>query len=573
MSSASPSSHPYPSEPTRIVHVGGSDYDIGYQHAVQVGEAASKGMAKFYYDFWKRMMGSVGESGWEAPLLRVAKRLVDPVLINKLASQLPEYAQERLRGVSAATGRSVRELATAMVLPDLMPILEVVLSKLRPNQLIEVLPPPMFGCSSFIARGQSFLHGRNLDFPGVGYWDRYPVIQVTHPRGKLKYVGFTTAGAPLAGITGVNEAQISVSLHQHYCREASFSGTLPFVIGEEILSRARSLVDAKKILQTFRLSSSWAFILTDGKTREGMIYEGQPRTSGAQSITDQQPVLAHSNFFQTAQCRPSEFAATSRMNWDNYCRKSRLETNVRNAGEGLTAAQAAVFLSEHYDPFWEEEKPVNRTVSQAYNIQSLVLDSEKMKVYFAEGNAPVHFHEYHEYDLGELLAGRSGASRLSFSGYQFSDPKKKAAKQSYIFAFVDAFEGNLEKALVHLGQAREEAFVPEVAYVEAVLAMRLGNLQRGWELLEEAKAFVENKARSAQRSQLPPEYFEISLFSARALDLLGRRGEAVKRYQEISAHGDLQDPNLRRIATKARAFTPKRLAQILMPFSSYIHFD
>src|SRR5262249_3838545 len=154
-----------------------------------------------------------------------------------------------------------------LILPDLMPMLQAYLTRLKPALFIEATPPPKFGCSSFVSSGKHFLHGRNLDFPGVSFWDRYPVIQSTQRKGWLRYIGFTTAGVPRAGITGINEAQLSVSLHQHYCRETTLKGTLPFATAEEILGRAQTLQQAMDILRESIPATSWAFIITDGKTR------------------------------------------------------------------------------------------------------------------------------------------------------------------------------------------------------------------------------------------------------------------------------------------------------------------
>src|SRR5262249_40440139 len=123
------------------------------------------------------------------------------------ANHLPPMAKDRIQGVAAASALSVEELTIAMVLPDLMPILESLAGKVAPGTLIGV-SAPRFGCSSFVASGKYFLQGRNLDFPGVAYWDRYPVLQQTSLDGKLRYIGFTTAGVPIGGITGINEAQV-----------------------------------------------------------------------------------------------------------------------------------------------------------------------------------------------------------------------------------------------------------------------------------------------------------------------------------------------------------------------------
>ena len=388
--------HPYPARKTQVIHTRGDDRAIGRQHAEAVGEFATKGMVKFYYDFWRHLFEAQPEGWLERSAFSAIKYLVDPVLMRRLFSRVPEFAKERVLGVGEVSGMPVEQMVTALVLPDLLPMLQAYLTRLRPASFVDVSAPPRFGCSSFVANGKRFLHGRNLDFPGVSYWDRFQVIQSTARTGALRFIGFTTAGVPLCGITGVNEAQISVSLHQHYCKLTSLAGTLPFITAEEILSKARSIEDAVEILERSRVATSWAFIITDGKRRRSIIAECHPRARGIRKIEQEGGVLAHSNFFQTDSCRPAEYATTARMNWDNYWRKTRLEELVRGAGRDLTPGQAATFLSDHFDRYWDEEKIINRTVSQVYNIQSLVLDPENMTAWLAEGDCPVHLRGYRE---------------------------------------------------------------------------------------------------------------------------------------------------------------------------------
>jgi hypothetical protein len=566
-------SHPFPCEPTKVIHVSGSDFEIGSQHAAALGDSVNRGMSKFYFDFWARAINTAPPGKIEAALFKIGRLLIDPMLVRHLARRLPPLLADRARGIAAVCGRPHDEFTTAMILPDLLPILEVLAFKIKPSNFIEVLPPPRFGCSSFINRGKYFLHGRNLDFPGVAYFDRYPVIQVTKPLKGMRYIGFTTAGAPICGITGINEEQISVSLHQHYCREASLRGEPPFAIGEKILASAKSIDDATKILQSSRVSSSWAFIITDGKRREAMIYECHPKANGMTHLTPESDTLTHSNYFQSANCRPAEFATTARMNWDNFSRKARLAELVGERGAELTPEQAVRCISDHYDPFWEEEKTINRTVSQVYNVQSLVLDPEKMKVYFAEGDAPIHLGNYQEYDLSEMFAGREGRTAIRYSGYRFKDEKKKRAKNQYILSFIAAFDGDLVQAQKRLLLALEEDFLPEAAYVAGIILLKLGDEEKGRQLLTEAREHIEAKVASTGKPMFPPEYFEILLFLARAHDLMGQHDDAKAVYRLISKHPDLQDPHVRAIATRARKYTRERLSKILMPYSSYIPFE
>jgi hypothetical protein len=566
--------HPYPAEQTRVIFTRGSDRQIGTQHAEQLGDLIQKGMAPFYHRFFRRVLRPEGLGLFETIGFQALSKIIDPYLVNKLVAQIPRKLGERIEGLAEASGIDKETFLTTLILPDLLPMLQAHLIKIRPSRGVEVAAPPKFGCSSFVAKGAKFLHGRNLDFPGVAYWDRYQVLQVTEPENGLRFIGFTSAGVPIAGISGINEAQISVSLHQHYCLQTDWKGSLPFVISEEILSQADSLPKALEILRSSKVASSWAFVVADGKKQDGFIYEAHPKRAGVRWLESEAGVLTHSNYFQSEACLNQDYATTERMNWDNFWRKKTLEKNVRNSLSCLTPELAVSFMSDHTDGFWEEEKIVNRTVSQVYNIQSFVLDPVEMKLYLAEGNCPVHLRKYSEYSLGDLFNGKTSAVENKYSGYQFKTSNNQMAKQEYILSFVSAFDNDFEKALAGLQKSLKWSFTPEAALVAALVNLRLdGDVSRSLDLVREGEIEIEKKMKQKGKDHFPPEYFELLLYEARIQDLLGLSTEAQATYKRIQSHPSLRDKNIRAIAKKAIPYQKNRVKRLIMPYSTYIPFD
>ncbi len=564
--------HPFPAADWKTIHLKGVDREIGRQHAEAVGEACRIGMPKFYHDLLHRMLHRRAPKWKDRLVLGLTKALIDPVLVNRILRGVPVGFRERIAGMAEAGGLSARELNIALVLPDLGPIVQTALSRAFPARFVDGVSTVRFGCSSFVARGDRFLVGRNLDFPGVAYWDRYPIIQSLTPHNGLRSISFTTAGVPIGGITGINEAQIFVAIHQHYCRQASLSGNLPFILGERILSEARTLEDAVAILNQAKLSSSWAYVLADGKTRDAAIWEGTPKVKGLHRLSGSNDVLAHSNYFQTTACAPTEYATSARMNWDNYYRKSRLEALVREAGGALTPEMAARALSDHFDAYWGEEKVSNRTVSQSYNIQSVVVDPVNMVAWLATGNAPIHLREFRQYDLGAIFDGGEGRTEHVFPAFRFSNPEQAQAKEAFILSFVHAMDGQDEEALNWVGRSIGFHLSPEVALTGALVAMKEGEFAQAEQWLQSAAEWVQSRCeKTGQRP--PPESFEIRLFQGRVADLLGKRARAQALYDAVATSPDLEDANLRRVATQQRPYRKQDLSKMLLPYSSYVPFS
>lgn len=567
------SHHPYQSRPIRVIHTKGTDREIGRQHAEILGDEIRQGMTKFYYDFWSRMLATKREGLLENAAFQVGKWFVDPFLVKQLSKQVPSFLSDRLLGISETSGISIKTLETTLVLPDLMPLLQSYLGIVRPSALIEASAPPRLGCTSFVINARSFYQGRNLDFPGVGYWDRFPIIQLIEPENSLRYLAFSSAGVPFGGITGINEAQVMVALHQHYSKSTSLSGQLPFAISERILMEAKTLQEAKEILLESQVAAAWAFVISDGKTGEAFLFECDASTCGIKELKDKDDTIAHANFFQTKGCQKSEYATTARMNWDNYWRKTRLEQLISERLPDIGPEHAVKFLSDHFDPYWQEEKIINRTVSQVYNLQSLVVDLKGMTAYMAEGDCPIHLRNYREFDLGEIFAKRNGETGRVLAPYDFKSEEKKKAKEAYILSFVAAFDGEDEKAKERIAVSLDHDFCAESALVASVLLLKTGEEKKAVELLRKAKNFTEEKKGQMGRDFFPPEYFEICLFYARALDLLGEREKALENYRRLASHQDLEDANVRSLALAKGPYTRKKLARILTPFSSYIPFE
>lgn len=557
-----------PPLPIKIIHASGSDEEIGAAHARAVGDTAHEGMVPFLLGFWRKLL-TPPTRGLVPSGASLALRLAGDASIRRLTSALPASATARVRGLAREMGMSPPDAITALILPELLPLLQGRLACLAPWIFVPVATP-RFGCSSFVSRGRRFLHGRNLDFPGVGHWDRFPVVQVVRPQQGYAHVGFVSAGVVFSGITGINEKRISVSLHQHYGKYASLRGCPAFVIGESILNRAASIEEAIAVVRASKVATSWAFIVTDGKTRDAVIIERHPRGLGLTRLGDR-PAIAHSNFFQCAETRDGEYATSTRMNWDNQARQQRLLGIVEKTADGLDPAAACLALSDHYDPYLGVEKPLNRTVSQLYNIQSIVIDPENMLAWIAEGDAPIHLGRYRALSLTDLLAGGDGRTNETLPGYRFATDGMDEAKRSLVQSLYHGFRWELEPALAHAEASLARAFSTEGAQIVAVLSMKLADPNRAVELLERAAAHSETAALARDVAP-PPEYFESLLQLARANDLAGKHEMARDIRKRLASDIRLEDRRLRNLARGSRNYNRRDLDRIVMPFSTYVPF-
>lgn len=181
---------------------------------------------------------------------------------NPLIQQTPVEYQRALRQFSKTLGISEDVVFDALTLPD---------GALRAiamlyNHEMDLAPPSPFGCTSIIwSEGHAnALHGRNLDYEGIGVWDQNQVILHVIPKEGLAYVAITALGVHSPGITAFNEAGIALGVHMLTLDNSIAKGTPMPVIAAEIVRQARTIDEAIAIIRSFPRAGSWAYVLSGG---------------------------------------------------------------------------------------------------------------------------------------------------------------------------------------------------------------------------------------------------------------------------------------------------------------------
>ena len=152
----------------RSLTTSGTDREMGQQHGEALKESAQKGMLEFYFSLWERIQEPHGMGPWQAWAMKKFTGVTLPWLLANFAKNVPDWMRDRMEGMREALGEDQRRIMTALVLPDLLPYLQSLWVRFRPGDFVAT-DSPRFGCTSFLANGQSLFMGRNLDFPGVNY--------------------------------------------------------------------------------------------------------------------------------------------------------------------------------------------------------------------------------------------------------------------------------------------------------------------------------------------------------------------------------------------------------------------
>lgn len=212
----------------------------------------------------------------EAGLLAAPLRLAYQQLVRLFHRRAPVPLAEEVDVMSAALGEDPIVLRRGLSLPDT----GVLVQGLGSHPWLRALPT--MGCTSVATKTAqgAFTYGRNLDFAGVGVWDKHPMLLAIEPApgsAELRHLVIGADGLLFGGITGVNERGITFAVHQNYSTDIGVNGVPMVLIGELVLRGARTLDEAVAILRAHRPAILWTFVLTDLRSGEARAVESSSR--------------------------------------------------------------------------------------------------------------------------------------------------------------------------------------------------------------------------------------------------------------------------------------------------------
>lgn len=352
-------------------------------------------------------------------------------------------------------------------------------------------------CTDFAAQGEytktgGMIIGRNTDYPLNGYFDRFPTVIYYHPtNGSQKYLSLTSAGVHNAGVVGMNESGLYLGVHTIPTLEVSEKGTPTFILGQEVLRRAKSFDEAVSIFKQYKTAAGWAYTLVS--TQENRM--------GVVELTNEHVVVTEkennfhvqTNHFISNQMLPANLDLNATVNEDTRTRYNRVEEMAIERMGNLNAQEAVNILSDKWDRVNKKVSALGNTVAVHTTLSSLVFDSSTDKLFVASGLAPVSLSNYVE------LPSIRGFNPESFmhSSYEvlenstFYDeyPKLAEAEQLFIEAKT-AYDSDLNPKRAFDILKGAIALVPDHSafhFVQSIMALKAGLFDEATEALKQCE--------------------------------------------------------------------------------------
>jgi tetratricopeptide (TPR) repeat protein len=507
-----------------VLKVKGSFREMGRQHGALLAEAIPGGPIPYFRAHVERLFGrSLGALQPLAPLLFGALRRT---VGRRVAASLPDFARETAIGIAEGAGLPAEEFLDGCVMPDsLLWALSRYIQLVAPGPAVAHRAALSLGCTSALAWGGATVdgklyHARNFDYHGLKVWPDTAAVVFHEPERGQRYVSVTAAGVGLGGATAMNEAGLSLTVHQHMFTGRSRLGGVPIgTMGDVVMREAESLDDAERILRAQRPIGCWTYLVADGKRREVLCWEENPDRQVARRVASPgAETFAYSNVFLDDQLGATEEDLYGSYWRNNGARLARARALLDQRPAPLDAAGMAAILADASGPC-----RVSEAISMIITTASVVFRPEDGIVWVATGDAPVSRNVYvpfaigredHAPEHGEIPALPVTRADEAFSAYA----------RAYV-AYLDRHD--LGEARRELAEALEGS-PGEPAYhaVAGIVALEAGDAGSAERSLSEA---IARGHAHAQRMAA------FHLWRGRARDVLGRRAEALADYRAALA--------------------------------------
>jgi len=536
-----------------VLRLQGSDYEMGRQHGALLSHMVPEGPIPYYRTYVKRIVG--GNRGVAA-----AAGLVQKLVGARVRRAIPEQALEAMRGLADGAGLPREEVLQGCTMPD--SLLWAAAKMMKVRRIAPAVQHRLalgLGCSSAIAWGRAtedgkLLHARNLDYHGVESWPRSSAVVFHQPDHGQRYVALSAAGVVLGGVTAMNEAGLTLAVHQHMFTDGTRLGGTPIgIVGDVIMRNATTLDEAEAILGAHRPIGCWTYVVCDGNRREVLCWEENPRFQRSRRIRSDEQTFSYANIYFDG-----DLGATERDLYGSYWRANlgrqlRMRELLGGRAAPLSADGMAAILGDTGGTSCRLHKPI----AMLMTVASVVFRPEDGAFWVATGEAPTSQNAFEPFSL----ARQDHAPEFgTLTGGIPSDRAEAAAFDAYRRAYLAYFDrGDLGEGRKLIAESVSlQPAQPLYHFLDGLLAVAADEPDLAWRSFDRAL-----RAGHPDSERVASFY----LWRGRAADLMTRRAQARRDYDRSLAHA--ADPPVRRAAERGleRPFDHRRARRVDVDFA------
>lgn len=537
-----------------VLRLKGSFYEMGRQHGELLASEIPLGPLPYYRTYLNKLMGrSIG------PLSSLVWPLTQRLIGGRVAEKLPDFVVETLKGLADGAGMPFDVMLEGATMPDsLLWVASKLMRLQRVGPAVHHRLALGLGCTSAIAWGDAtsdgmLLHGRNLDYHGVASWPRTAAVVFHEPDDGHRYVSVAAAGVPLGGVTAMNAAGLTLTVHQHMFTDRTRLGGIPIgVVGDIVMRQASTLDEAEAILGAHTPIGCWTYLITDGKRREVLCWEENPDRKAPMRVRGAPGTFGYANIYldqalgeTEADLYPSYWRA-------NLGRHQQVRSRLADEAGTIDADRIASMLAD----IGSGPCRLRDSIANLMTVASVVFRPEDGVLWVASGEAPTSQRTFIPFDLERM---GPAPEHGTLSGGHAQDPVAAQAFEAYRSAYLAYIDGDDPAGSQRLMDTAI-ALQPEQSLyhcIAGLIALKEGAADRAVSAFDAA---VGHGHTDDERVA------SFHLWRGRAYDLSGRRDRARSDYRAVL--GQRADDRVRGAAHRGlrRAYTQRRAARIDVDF-------
>jgi hypothetical protein len=415
-------------------------------------------------------------------------------------------------------------------------------------------------CSSLAVWGKTSVdgtlrHARNFDFPGIGVWDARPAVVFCSPTEGLRYGFVTSLGIDMPGVTGFNEAGLTLTAHTRLHVDINPSGTCIADLGHEIIRKASTLDQAIDIARRLGSSSTWGLLVSSGRERDSVLIE---TTGSAVRVT--RPGADHhqacTNQYRHAELQRGALLTSPGFAIDSDSRFATLQEAAQRGG--LTPEDLQELLATARDPDAPCDDPADRVtgscIASPLTVQSVVVEPEAEQIRVAAGRAPVASGPWET--ISWSWDDAPGIREDRMVPLPAPTTPIESARASYVEATRIDIEGaTTSEVAAHMHAAANAApREPQLQFLGAMFSLTERDLPTAQQRLK----------RGLDVETIPYRRAQLLRWSARVSEAAGRPEDARQKRLQIQALGASAAPVLDQVRhDRRRPATVTSLARVV----------
>lgn len=557
-----------------ILHLYGDPYERGRAHGRLLrAKIGSSRVVDYYGRFVEQLYQSSNiAQRLPEPIRSAFGRLVEWRVYSPLERLCMDETRAEIQGVADGAEVDPRLTLRGVLAPD---VLEGLAAGFLGSGRQSLGNYYLGGCSTAYARRTAnakhdrTYFGRNMDFPGVFVW-RYPTIVFAHPteevdtlvrdeegrfvwrrKPKQPYMYITTAGFPGFGLTGMNASGIAMGTYVCLSRNVGGRSRLFLDYNHYLFTRTESIDGIEHIIRSEHPTSVSPHVAVFASADDALTVEVDSRQVAARRVGADLDVLVQTNHYSNPKLKRREIEYP--LSRENSLGRYRVVQSALEESYGEIDEQRMVdIMSGNVDLAGKRSGLVGDFPSQPNTLTSVVFELGKGDFWLAGGVPPaVSYNTYHGFNFFDELEGRR-----AFRGSRDYRQSRRPILENVDFRPVtDAMKESLRRlmlsqellkkgkrtaALAQIEKAIELHGDPGYRYIYAILLLADGRYAEALSILE-----------SLDRPFLFPHVKEnaLCLWKARALDLMGRRAEAIGIYRGLLRDRNLS-PHLREVVRR-----------------------